>query len=313
MKTILENLAFKVMTFFILSVLYFTSCSNTNLMNVRETDKTPKLSIPQKSNNYYSEYLIFKTKIDSLYSIYNTVSLLNNEEDQTKLKEVAQSDMEGAKNGWNEGSMAGATLGVFWGGITGAGTMSIVGGLVGALVYGVEASVNKALQDSTTQYIVLPNESIVEIQPFNDFSAGNLGYYHNFIISYLYQNNLVFPEMSATDLMYAIFNSIDDLYGIQLSDEAHSFFISDLYDFSLGYEIDNENVDMDIITDITNDYISALYNVNEYNRESFTYNYMSIVESSFGTETEETYIINGSISVGYYSSLLWSIEEGEME
>lgn len=309
---------------FFLLVVLLMSCSkcDVNIVNSSEVN----------------EYDILSVKLDSLDNNYCAKCIIMNsqkrasDEDETTLRkkdkiDIAEADMAGFVAGGSLGGFIGGAAGTI---ITGGSLIGTsVGGLIGVGILGIPYSVVYSLSeylditsdDSTSVssvgnfYRINPSDPIYENRYIPQFdstiSYSNVGCLHNYVIDKLIQqyDYADLMNMSYDDMLDCSINILRDslLYNTEECDSIYSFARSEFSGINNSSVLDGYSPSDDNVYGIILRYLETVMDIQEEDLLGYTSDFMSVVSQEL-TNLDEVFIVNASISVFYYSYILWKVE-----
>lgn len=249
-----------------------------------------------------------------------TITELTNPND--RLKECVEHDVEGFKSGgeyFTDGAIAGTIVGTVGGsffpelgGPEFCGwVMENIGKFIGALVDAGVAS-SEFYKDSMNynNLTILSGDGISITHPlqqydFSIFKFGDIGYFHNYIIdTYLQTNNDFSHDIAQfTEEIGLIFANYLD---ITLTQE----YIQILINSTDAYFTGQQDQSFSEYNDFIYSFIQNLIDIPETQRYTFTTECMLLIEDMV-VDNDLLFYLEGSISVAFYSSILWIIPDFE--
>lgn len=296
---------------FFLLVVLLMSCSkcDVNIVNSSEVN----------------EYDILSVKLDSLDNNYRAKCIIMNsqkrasDEDETTLRKkekvgVAKADMEGFAIGAGVGGLFGGVVGAGW---LGSGIGAAIVGIPYSVVYSLSEYLNVTSEDSTSVSSVgiNPSDPIYENRYIPQFdstiSYSNVGCLHNYVIDKFIQqyDYADLMNMSYDDMLDCSINILRDslLYNTEECDSIYSFARSEFSGINNSSVLDGYSPSDDNVYGIILRYLETVMDIQEEDLLGYTSDFMSVVSQEL-TNLDEVFIVNASISVFYYSYILWKVE-----
>lgn len=322
---------FLLFLFFLLVACENREFQVANQQDVKETNAKLRQRLSEISNRYkivsYNS-VVRKTPLDERSHQSMTTTSAN--------VQVAKSDMEGFAIGGGIGAILGGAGGTIGGAIVGAhyafvgaGLGAVVGAAIGTfsggvlfgIPYAVVWSIDKAksMEEDVTTIAQYPY-SLDVYNPINDFSNcrvlfsedisySNVGMFHNYIISSLYNTSgTSLFEISKQDIISYIFNNVfcanegsDDSYLSVYECVQHR--IEDDFSEYLS-SVDTYSCMNDEIIQL---YFDNLEEIQEDRWLAYTQDFMRVIDEELSfTENERVLQINGCLSTFMYSKYLWN-------
>lgn len=293
-----------------------SSCSDKqnveqNIINKKHVTINPTQAHHQ--SDFLNELSVIKASFSQIPNTNSTNQNQpgNNDQLQEQKKNILKADLEGAKEGWKEGFTAGGIVGELMAGQGAAG--AVLGGLIGSVTYGASASIQKANESDSTNCSYHNIDDVVALTLFDELTCGNVGYYHNYIITTMNITGNLIADRTPIQIFDDVYTAANEL-DIDLNDDIHDYLYSHAPESFLN--LDNrthpidEQLDIDLADLITDDYIDYIFTINPDDVENYTYELMQLIENYFENSEMPMMVnlLNSSISVGYYSYLLWNIE-----
>ena len=303
---------------FLLLVVLLMSCSkcDVNIVNSSEGN----------------EYDILSAKLDSLDDNYCVKCIMNSQkrasdEDETTLRkkdkiDIAEADMNGFAVGAGVGAVFGGSIGsVVGAGWLGSGIGAAIVGIPYSVVYSLSEYLDITSDDSTSVssignfYRINPSDPIYENRYIPQFdstiSYSNVGCLHNYVIDKLIQqyDYADLMNMSYDDMLDCSINILRDslLYNTEECDSIYSFARNEFFGINNSSVLDGYSPSDDNVYGIILRYLETVMDIQEEDLLGYTSDFMSVVSQEL-TNLDEVFIVNASISVFYYSYILWKVE-----
>ncbi len=226
--------------------------------------------------------------------------------------------MEGFAIGAGVGGLFGGTIGsVVGAGWLGSGIGAVIVGIPYSVVYSLSEYLNVTSEDSTSVSSVgiNPSDPIYENRYIPQFdstiSYSNVGCLHNYVIDKFIQqyDYADLMNMSYDDMLDCSINILRDslLYNTEECDSIYSFARSEFSGINNSSILDGYSPSDDNVYGIILRYLETVMDIQEEDLLGYTSDFMSVVSQEL-TNLDEVFIVNASISVFYYSYILWKVE-----